>query len=254
MKHLVLVAAAAAMMFGQSATAQNKVKNVYAESNSLQVEQVVNTEQAVQFNRYFYAGYNTLCLPMSVSAEQLGSLKVEQLEAIREEGGTLYLYFVDCTSQGIKAGVPYLVFSPSSQYLRLKNTDAEGFGTDVKTVRMADGNGNQITFSSSWTKRQRDGLYGIPAKQDVKVLESVLMRTTGEQAFLPTRCGFDWETQSATATRLEILHVSNADVTAIKSLNVNGSTGVVYDLQGRRLNAKPTKGVYIQNGQKVSVK
>ena len=28
----------------------------------------------------------------------------------------------------------------------------------------------------------------------------------------------------------------------------------LYDLQGRRLNAQPTKGVYIQNGKKVVIK
>jgi len=119
MKHFVLIAAAAAMMIGQSATAQNRVKNLYTESATLPVEQVVNMEQTVQLNRYFFAGYNTLCLPMTVSAEQLDKalpgLKLERLEAIRQEGTTLSLYFVDCTAQGVEAGMPYLVFSPTTQ-------------------------------------------------------------------------------------------------------------------------------------------
>ena len=258
MKHFVLIAAAAAMMIGQSATAQNRVKNLYTESATLPVEQVVNMEQTVQLNRYFFAGYNTLCLPMTVSAEQLDKalpgLKLERLEAIRQEGTTLSLYFVDCTAQGVEAGMPYLVFSPTTQYLRLKNSDANGFATDAHMVSMTDQQGNQISFGGSWSTRLVDGLYGIPAKQDTKVLESVLIRTTADQAFRPTRCGFVWESQSPTATRLEIKHVSSAEATAVQSLKAGETAGDVYDLQGHRLNGKPAKGVYIQNGKKVTVK
>lgn len=258
MKHFVLLTAAAAILFGQSSFAQNRVKNLYTESEALKVEQVVSTDQTVQLNRYFFAGYNTLCLPMSVSGAELTKavpgMKVERLEAIRQEGSTLRLYFVDCTEQGIEAGMPYLVFSPTAQYLRIKNSEANGFSTDTKTVRMADNQGNQVAFSSSWNTRMQDGLYGIPAQQNVEVLESVLVRTTGNQAFRPTRCGFSWENQSPTATRIEIKHSCNAEVTAIQSVKVGEAEGDVYDLQGHRLNSKPAKGVYIQNGRKVTVK
>ena len=34
----------------------------------------------------------------------------------------------------------------------------------------------------------------------------------------------------------------------------NNEASAVYDLQGRRLAQKPTKGVYIQDGKKVAVK
>ena len=42
MKHYLFAMAMAAMLGSQSATAQNKVKNLYAESQSLKVEQVEN--------------------------------------------------------------------------------------------------------------------------------------------------------------------------------------------------------------------
>lgn len=258
MKHFVLTLAAAALMFSQGAVAQNRVRNLSTETSSLQVEQVMNTDQTVQVSRYLFAGYNTLCLPMSVSAEQFAktapNVKVEKLAAIGQEGNTLCLYFVDCTDKGIEAGMPYLIFSPTTQYLRVKNTDANGFSADAKAVRLADNNGNQVCFSSSWNTRVTEGLYGIPAQQNVKILESVLIRTSGEQAFRPTRCGFNWEAQSPNATKLEIKHVSSSDVTAINAAKVDNASGYVYDLQGRRLNSKPAKGVIIQNGRKVAVK
>ena len=268
MKHFVLILTAMAVMGSQSALAQKKVMNLSAETTTMNVSAVANTDQTVQISRYLFAGYNTLCLPMSLSGAQLEQavpgIKVERLAAIREEGSTLCLYFVDCTSEGVEAGMPYLIFSPTTKYMRVKNTDASGFSTDPATIRMADGEGNQITFSSSWNTRKKDGLSGIPAKQNVPVLESVLVRTTADLAFHPTRCGFNWESQSSTATSLEIKHVSNlSEVTALKSASIEGAPVNVYDLKGnivkRNVKAGDAKsalptGVYIIGGEKVTVR
>ena len=243
----------AAVLGSQSATAQNKVKNLYADSQSLHVEQVENQEQSVQLNRYLFAGYNTLCVPMSVSASQLNAsgIRAERLTAIRQEGSTLCLYFVDCTSEGIVAGVPYLIYSSTEQNLRIKNTDSR-IDTELKTIRLNDGQGNQVSFGSSWEKRSKSGLYGIPAKQDVTPLESVLVRTTDDLSFLPTRCGFNWESQSVSADKLEIRHITASEATAINALSndaVNNKANA-YDLSGRRI-TQTSKGISIINGKKV---
>ena len=253
MKQIVLTMMALAMTCAQ-ATAQNRVKNLYTETQALKVEQVQSTENPVQVNRYLFAGYNTLCLPMTLSAEQFAAtakdVRIERLAAIRQVGTTLQLCFVDCTNDGIEAGVPYLIFSPTRQYLRALNTEANAIDTEIKTIRMDDGHGNQVSFASSWTSRQKNGLYGIPAKQNVEILESVLVRTTEELAFLPTRCGFSWEQQSATAQNLEIVHMNAAEVTAIGQIKADNTNETIYDLNGRRVNA-PVKGIYIQGGKKV---
>lgn len=261
MKQFVLTTMALAMMCALPAVAQKKtVKNLYTESASLKVEQVQNTDMTVQVNRYLFAGYNTLCLPMTMSAEQLAAsakgLRVERLEAIHQEGNTLQLHFVDCTNEGIEAGMPYLIFSPTHQYLRAKNTDAYAVDTEIKAVRMEDGQGNQVSFSSSWDKRQKNGLYGIPAQQKVEILESVLVRTTEELAFLPTRCGFSWELQSPTANKLEIIHSNSAAVTAIKNVKTETTynSNNYYDLNGRSVGQPTQKGLYIHGGKKVIVK
>ena len=75
---------------------------------------------------------------------------MERLAAIGQEGNTLCLYFVDCTADGIQAGMPYLVFSPEKQYLRAKNTEAVALDNELVTLRMNDGQGNQVAFGSSW--------------------------------------------------------------------------------------------------------
>ena len=247
-----------AMALTATAFAQNRVKNIYASSPKLDMELMQNSEQTVRLNRYFFAGYNTLCLPFSLTAEQLAvaakDLKVERLAGIQQQGETLTLLFVDCTADGIKAGMPYLVYSPTSQYLRVKNTDVLSFDTELKAVRMSDNNGNVVTFGSGWESIEKAGRYGIPAKQDVTPLESVLVRTTADQAFLPTRCGFMWDQQSSTATKLEIKHATMSDVTAITGITYdNADDADSYDLQGRKL-TKTSKGISIQNGRKVLVK
>ena len=256
MKHFILSLVALTVMGSQCAVGQNQVKRLSAETVKLDVSKMTDAGQTVRLSRYLFAGYNTLCLPMTLSAEQLAAtakdIKVERLAAIRQEGNTVQLLFVDCTNEGIEAGMPYLIFSPTRQYLRAKNTDAYDIDTEVKTVRMTDNRGNQVSFASSWNIRQKDGLYGIPAKQNVEILESVLVRTTEELSILPTRCSFSWEQQAPSAEKLEIIHTNLADVTAIdqqlKAKSINDEK--FYDLNGRHVNA-PAKGIYIKGGKKI---
>ena len=237
-----------------TAFAQNKVKNVYASSTKLDIEMLQNSEQTVQLNRYFFAGYNTLCLPMSVSAEQLGDLKVERFSCMQQEGDVLNLYFEECTNDGIQAGVPYLIYSPKSQYLRIKNTDALTIDSQLTPIHMMDGKGNVVTFGSSWELSDKAGRYGIPAQQKVTPLEAVLIKTTAEQKFLPTRCGFTWDMQNGTAKELRIVHLAASEVTTIKSVTMmKNSDENLYDLSGRKV-SQNSKGLLIQNGKKTVVK
>ena len=247
------------MALSTVAFAQNKVKYIYASDPTLDVELMQNSEQTVQLNRYFFAGYNTLCLPFSLTAEQVAAaakdLKIECLVGIKQEGDILNLYFVECTADGIQAGIPYLIYSPISQYMRVKNTDVLNFDSEVKAVCMADDKGNVVTFGSSWESIEKAGRYGIPAKQDVTPLESVLLKTDADKIFLPTRCGFSWDNQAPTANELKIRHAASmGDVTAILGVNQDDSSdGDYYNLQGQKV-SKDAKGIRVQEGKKTVVK
>ena len=258
----------AAVLCG-SAFAQNRVKNVYTFSSRLNVAELQIPNQTVQLNRTLLAGYNTLCLPMSLSAEALQAaaegVQIERLAAIRQEGATLCLYFLDCTEEGMEAGQPYLIFSPKTQNFRASTASARFVATELVPITMSDSQGNRVTFTSSWQSLQGDGRYGIPAKQDVAILESILVKTESDKTFLPTRCGFIWENQAPTATQLEIRHVANlAGIeTNMKALKANNALVDVYDLKGQlvrrqeavnnALESLPT-GIYVIGGQKVAVK
>lgn len=248
----------AAMAFSTAAFAQKRVKNIFASVPKLSIEKLQSSDQTIQLNRYFFAGYNTLCLPFSLTADQLAvaakDLKVERLAGIKQEGATLNLYFVECTADGIQAGVPYLVYSPTSQYLRVKNSDVLNISEDLKTVRMTDNMGNIVTFSSSWESLEQTGRYGIPAKQDVTPLESVLVKTEADKTFLPTRCGFNWVQQSTSANELKIKHTaSNSEVTAILGVNMDNEDSDSYNIMGQKT-SKNAKGIRIQEGRKTIVK
>ena len=186
---------------------------------------------------------------MSVSAEQLGDLKAERFAGIQQEGNVLNLYFVECTNEGLQAGVPYLINSPKSQYLRLKNTDALNLNSNLNSIHMSDNAGNIVTFSSNWETVKKDGLYGIPAQQNVTPLEAVLIRTQADKAFLPTRCGFSWDKQAPSAKELRVVHLKQSDLTTIKSVSIKTTSGDAYDLSGRKVTN--AKGLRIQDGKKV---
>ena len=94
MKHFVLTLIAATALCSQ-VSAQSKVKSMSANTLKLDVEQLKNDGQQVRLSRHLFAGYNTLCLPMSMTADQLAEaakdLKVERLVAIKQTGATLNL-------------------------------------------------------------------------------------------------------------------------------------------------------------------
>lgn len=219
--------------------------------------------------RTLMAGYNTICLPMSLTAEQLQAaapgVQLERLAGIGQEGDVVQLYFIDCTAQGLQAGVPYLIYSPTTQLLHVKSDKAGKVNLELKTVKMTDQAGNAVSFASSWQATQGVGRYGIPAQQDALVLESVLIRTEGDKVFLPTRCGFDWEAQSATASQMQIKHITtmNGTATRIDQLEKSGAQVDVYDTKGALVKAHTTieqarhtlpAGIYVVQGEKWAVK
>ena len=266
MRHFTFVLMAATA-FCTQVFAQQRVKNVYTSSPTLNVSALQDAQSPARLCRTLFAGYNSICLPVSMNAEQLleaaPGTQVEKLAAVKQEGNTLNMYFLDCTAEGIEAGQPYLIFSPKLQTLR---TSTEcSVSTELKHVTMSDDEGNQVTFGSSWESLKVEGRYGIPAQQDTYVLESILVRTDGDKVFLPTRCGFTWDSQSATATELAIKHVTSLSgmTTDIESLEAEDSDVDVYDISGILVKSKtnindalkslPT-GMYIIGGQKVAVK
>lgn len=265
MKKTLLTLAFATGLF-MTVNAQNKVRTLSTSSQRLDLSTLTEKNQTTVISRYFLAGYNTLCFPMTLNADELQKaakdLRIERMVGVGQEGNDVVAYFMDCTKDGIQAGIPYLVYSPTTQTMRARSTNATSLDTDLITVRMSDQRGNTVRFSSSWESVEEVGRYGIPAKQDVTPLESVLVRTTGDKTFLPTRCGFVLEGQSASANNLVIKHVKSlSEATGIQTVNSNGDAIVdVYDVKGTVVKRGASKnnaleglprGIYVVGGEKV---
>ena len=256
------------MLAMQTASAQS-TKYVFTSSQALNTKPLTEAGQAFQLNRTLLAGYNTICLPVSLDAEQLQAaakdVQLERLVSIKQEGDVLNLYFMDCTKEGVQAGVPYLIYSPIVQNLKVKSGQCGATDLEIKNITLNDDNGNQVTFNSSWTAIQAEGRYGIPAQQDAYILESVLIRTDADKTFLPTRCGFIWNKQSVTATSLNIKHVTSMSgiETSIAKLQAAGTKVDIYDTKGALVKKQTTvsdaistlpTGIYVIGGEKFAVK
>lgn len=256
------------MLAMQTASAQS-TKYVFTSGQTLNTKPLTEAGQSFQLNRTLLAGYNTICLPVSLSAEQLQTaakdVQVERLVSIKQEGEVLNLYFMDCTKEGIQAGVPYLIYTPIVQNLKAKSEFCGAVDLDIKNITLNDDNGNQVTFNSSWSAIQAEGRYGIPAQQDAYILESILIRTDADKTFLPTRCGFTWNKQSVTATSLNIKHVTSmAGIeTSIAKLQAAGTKVDIYDTKGALVKKQTTvsdaistlpTGIYVIGGEKFAVK
>ncbi|MBQ7442905.1 MAG: T9SS type A sorting domain-containing protein [Bacteroidaceae bacterium] len=265
MKHLSTLAIAMVMALG--ANAQN-TRFLTTNTNALDVA-AIEAQTPTTLTRILFAGYNSICLPMTLDAEQLQAaapgVQVERMAAIRQEGATLTLCFVDCTAEGIEAGVPYLIYSPKTQYMRAQTRNAVATSTTLRPVTLSDANGNRVTFSSAWEAVSGGNRYGIPAQQDTDELQSILIFTEPEKTFLPTRCGFTWEKQAPTATTLEVRHALSLDatVTAIDDLRATDAKVDVYDVSGALIRSQVSvneayatlpRGIYVIGGQKVAIK
>ena len=100
--------------------------------------------------------------------------------------------------------------------------------------------------------------------QDADELQSILICTTGDKTFLPTRCGFTWDSQSATAQAIEIKHITDlaGEETCIKELQTKDAIVDIYNTQGAMVQSKANinkamktlpRGIYVINGLKVAV-
>lgn len=194
----------------------------------------------VRFDRTFKANtWNTLCVPFSLTAEQVQALlgegaKVAALETFNEAATT----FEFATQQTVEALVPYLVYPTQ---------DVEA-GTAL-TVGLVEGEAGVCADQSGYA------FSGILApKPFVAGDKTTYFVGEGNQLCYPStdsslkafRCYFTVPEGAAEAK----YHV-DGETTAIEEVQVaSPATSVAYDLQGRSVKA-PAKGVYVIDGKKV---
>lgn len=259
MKKLFFIAAAALSM---AMTAQAQTVHISTSTDMLALEKVTKATKQVQITRYLLGGYNTVCLPYDITAEQLRTavgedVQIERMAAAKAENGTMNLYFLDVTEEGIEAGLPYLIWSPRTQIVTFRHE-----GNTIQASKPQSISMNGVHMQGTFSRMSPTGSWGIPAVQDNDMLQAMLIRTDGEKNFLPTRCEI---TTEGAYEQVEIKHITDMSniETSIETLRVQDAIVDVYTLGGTlvsngihmsQLEQKLPRGIYVVAGQKIAIK
>ena len=204
--------------------------------------------------------WNTLCLPFDTELTgDFDNATLMELDTETEvdghvtglEGSTLYMNFK--TADAITAGTPYIIKWGSG--IAIENPTFTGV-TIVGAAASSVGN-DDITFVGTYDP--------VPLAKDD---QTNLFLGVGNTLYWPNVDNYKvnafrayFKLAEPTPVRQFVLNFGDGNQTAIDAqpiLNSQFSTlnsGVVYDLQGRRLsNSHIKNGLYIQNGKKVIIK
>lgn len=250
MKRILL---SAAMIAALSASAQSSsVRHQYVSTSGETIDTELTEQATTRLTRVFYHGYNTMCLPYALSAEEVAEglgegVKVEKPVGAYTENGNFVICFAECTNEGIEAGMPYLVHSDKAKYVTLSNSTGMSMDTPA-SVSFTDGHGNTATFKGSFERLQPVGTWAIPAVQGE--IPANLVCCDGARQLNPTRCFFTWDNKKD-ASNMVIRHIpAGGTLTGITAVNVENNAGeALYNTAGQRV--QNGHGVMIQGGKKV---
>lgn len=259
------------------------------EANTAAIEENKNRIANVTINQrtlFKDDKWNTICLPFDMTAEQVtAQLAPSELKELDVDGkydgsgnldnengtfqtgfddGTLCLYFKDALA--IKAGVPYIIkWSKPSPYTAYDGTNASTC-CDLVTPTFT---GVTISSHAPEAIESADGKVAFTGCYDPKTIaeggdNTMLYLGSGNQLYWPigamTFKPFRAYFQLNTTANVRVYHLNFGDgdeTTGIVSIeDGRGQTeDVWYDLNGRKLDGKPTqKGVYINKDRKVVIK
>lgn len=249
MKRILLLAATLAVL---TVSAQGtKSRTTYISTHQEAINTQMTAEPNVRMSRLVLKGYNTICLPFAMTAEEVAATfgadaRLEKPAGSKVEGNDLVLYFADCTQEGLEAGKPYLLNSPKATYANIHNTT--GVSLDAPCVSVfTDQMGNVVTFQGSFTRLEPNGTWAIPACEGT--VPANIMRCDGSRILNPTRCFFVWENQQG-ADRLSVCHLrAGEEVTGINAVAFTNAENTTYNLGGQRV--AQDRGLLIRSGKKV---
>ena len=192
--------------------------------------------------------WNTLCVPFTISnpAAVFGAgVKVKTLSGYTNDGTTVTISFTDANS--IEAGKPYIVMpttnitNPVFNDVTINNIMQDVIISNAATFK---GNYAPVPLSANDTKK-------------LFLANNMLYYPTGSVTVKPFRAYFELTSDVPTASGAPNLVIDFGETTGVGELRTENRRieNSFYDLQGRRLNGKPTqKGIYIHHGKKEVLK
>lgn len=243
------------------------------EDNATQALAAINGMSGigVTFNRAFTASKpSTICLPFDYTKKE-GDGSFYAFTSIEHSGGEYIATMTEPGTTTLTANTPYL-------YLPSATGNVEFSGTPTTAIAAGTTTSGDWTFQGTYDEVKWDtaptGIYGFSAQNvsDQGISQGEFVKVGAKVRIRPLRAYLKYkngtENYSAAPTRgttaelpdriIVRLIGSDSNTTAIGTLDTR--TGEVeidtwYDLNGRKLSAKPThRGIYINNGRKVVIK
>ncbi len=214
---------------------------------------VAGTYDKVTLKRKFNAGWNTVCLPFTISNVEgfFGAgAKAYEFSGYTDEGALSF-----STVSTLTASYPYVVYAPTAitENIELTNITIASNDASAWNTRKTDSSNNAAYFrgtyapvaAGEWTKNaDTDIIYGVTSDGYIKKA-GASASIKGFRAYFDLPAGAAAPSISFEDTTTGITIVKQAD-----ELDMDGKA---YNLNGQRVNSA-TKGLYIVNGRKVVIK
>lgn len=221
----------------------------------------VGKTKKVNMNRYLFKGWNTICLPFSMTpaevVEAFGEdCRLEALVGVEKEGEDIKLNFQDCKQTGIDANYPYILYY-NKESKSVKFSADKTIKSGKASISFKDNSGIEVTFAGASSKKNAQGLYGILAKDNADAaFVNVDIATNG---FYATRCYI--KLSNGNNTILKTNHI-DGDVTSISNVMKSNERADVYNISGVKVASSASisdinglnKGIYVVKGKKIAVK
>ncbi len=224
----------------------------------------------VTYTREFTSGKtSTVCLPFAYTKKE-GDGSFYAFTNIEKEGSEYVATMTEPAATTLTANTPYL-YMP----IATGNVDFGGAYTIPTTLTAGSTTSNGWTFKGTYTGEQWEsaptGIYGFSAQSADGISQGQFVKVGDYVKIKPMRCYLENEsfagargTNRAAEQLPETIKVrlisANGEVTGIGTISTKTGEGTIdngawYSLDGRRIEGKPsTKGVYINNGNKVIIK
>ncbi len=193
--------------------------------------------------------WNTLCLPFSMSAEQLtqlfGEVVVARFDSLRQNAfGQDVIRFapIDLQTEMLEANVPYL-FRPTVAVsdLQLQDVAVEQTGSLAQS-------GGGMTFIGSYEP-------GIPVPEGYYFISDNKFWLSHQQSTMLAFRGFFRDDRPSATRRVNLAFEVDEPEPVVTRLSLaspsfGSRTPYYYNLQGQRVN-RMQRGIYVRNGRKI---
>jgi len=201
------------------------------------------TASSLTYTRSNTAGYNSVCLPFSFTASQLGTdCTIETINGVNSgDAGTIYISLSKPTNQTAAAGEPVIVYCPETV------TEWNISGTNANVAASSTATSvNGVTLNGSYvSKTIGEGHYKLNAAGDAFGKTTAAGQVTAFRTWISLA-----GTSSNAPAKLFITHEGGVSTNLTDAAHTSSNTdGAWYDLSGRRV-LHPTHGIYLHGGKK----